>query len=56
MGSSAKTAKFLMGGSQEEERCSFLHVKVTVLSGINRNQFFFKRMMKYDKGGCCAYI
>ena len=56
MGSSAKTWKFLMQGSQEPQQCSFLGAKVTILSGINRNQFFFKQIMKYDNGGCCAYI
>ena len=56
MGFSAKTEKFLMGGSKEPQRCTFWGPKVTILSGINRIQFFFKQMMKYDIGGCGAHI
>ena len=54
MGSTGKTAKILMGGSHKPQRCTFLCLKVTILSGINRNEFFFKQMVKYDNGGCCA--
>ena len=30
--------------------------KVTILSGVNCNELFFKQMMKYDDGGCYPYI